>query len=366
MAAQPIEVAMIVRDEPAVGGLELSFARLTTALRAEGIHGRAIVLSGPDDGASLLALSNYLPTERVRGHHALRAAVCGIDVVHFHAPDLLAWPLRAAVALRRSRVPLVLTVHLPAYPPTRAGSLGSLRVGLVLLARGAVMRATMAAVCAPSERAAAEARSRSGPWVRTRALWNGVPDPGPSPLPDDVPLRLVMVGRLADQKRPHVLLQAIAELKRRGLAVNAEFIGDGPQRAELEALGHRLGLDHLISITGAMADPLERVRAAHLLVLTSRAEGCPTVAIEAAALGRGTVAWQGLEGVTEAWGGGAALAKVGNDPMALADLLQELAGSPAAVAALGRNAREVYDNRFTDGIAAQAWARLYREVLQPT
>lgn len=72
----------------------------------------------------------------------------------------------------------------------------------------------------------------------------------PNPLPGEVdlgpeiadrPRDVVFLGRLVSEKGVPVLLDAIGHLHRRGRAVTATIVGDGPLRSELER--HAAGLD---------------------------------------------------------------------------------------------------------------------------
>lgn len=69
-----------------------------------------------------------------------------------------------------------------------------------------------------------------------------------------------------------------------------EIIGEGPERAELEALVHRLGLAGRVSLPGRLADHWGRLAQAEALVLASYAEGMPNVVLEALVLGTPVIA----------------------------------------------------------------------------
>ncbi|MET0286071.1 MAG: glycosyltransferase [Polyangiales bacterium] len=105
----------------------------------------------------------------------------------------------------------------------------------------------------------------------------------PSPVPE-VP-RFCSVGRLSEQKGQLLLVQAAAMLK--GRKFELVLVGDGPMRAEIEALIAREGLDGTVTITGwaSGAEVRKQIEAARAFVLPSFAEGLPVVLMEA--LGRG-------------------------------------------------------------------------------
>ena len=62
-----------------------------------------------------------------------------------------------------------------------------------------------------------------------------VPPEAPRPAPIGRPLRLVAVGRMVAKKGFADAVDAVGELTRRGLDVTLDLLGDGPERADLEA-----------------------------------------------------------------------------------------------------------------------------------
>ncbi|MFT7602260.1 MAG: colanic acid/amylovoran biosynthesis glycosyltransferase [Acidimicrobiales bacterium] len=107
-------------------------------------------------------------------------------------------------------------------------------------------------------------------------------------------IRIVTVGRLSAEKGQVVLVDALAELVRRGLgdALRLSFVGDGPNRASLEQRVAELGLGDLVHFAGAV--PASAVRAwleeADIFCLPSFAEGIPVSIMEAFAIGVPVVA----------------------------------------------------------------------------
>ena len=100
--------------------------------------------------------------------------------------------------------------------------------------------------------------------------------------------RLVCVGRLCEAKGQLLLLDAAARLAARGIPFELILAGDGPLRAEIEALIQRHGLARQVRITGwiSSAEVRREMLAARAMVLPSFAEGLPVVIMEAMALRR--------------------------------------------------------------------------------
>lgn len=100
------------------------------------------------------------------------------------------------------------------------------------------------------------------------------------------PLTLLFVGRFAFNKGIDVLLEAARALSGAGKGDQVRFVlaGDGPERARME----REGLPPNVVLEGRVDDArLEQLYAqCHALVLPTRFEGMPTVALEAMARAR--------------------------------------------------------------------------------
>lgn len=100
--------------------------------------------------------------------------------------------------------------------------------------------------------------------------------------------RLVVVGRLVEQKGHLLLIEAARTVKARGHNFKLMILGDGPLRGELMEAVDRYSLGDQIEFTGSVStDRLyDEIRNARALVLPSFAEGLPMAIMEAMALHR--------------------------------------------------------------------------------
>ncbi len=107
--------------------------------------------------------------------------------------------------------------------------------------------------------------------------------------PPEGELRLVSIGRFAEQKGQAVLIDALA---RSAARPHLTLVGDGPLRAMLEARIADLGFTDRVRLTGWLDEDGVRseIDAAHALVMPSFAEGLPMVIMEAMAAARPVIA----------------------------------------------------------------------------
>lgn len=95
---------------------------------------------------------------------------------------------------------------------------------------------------------------------------------------------ILAVGRLCEQKDYPTLLRAFALVQAR-LPAHLLILGEGPDRAELETLVSKMGLNGCVEMPGFAVNPYAYMARAAVYALSSRWEGLPTVLIEALACG---------------------------------------------------------------------------------
>ena len=94
------------------------------------------------------------------------------------------------------------------------------------------------------------------------------------------------VGRLAYQKGYDRLLDACKLLQADGFPFQLTILGEGPERAALEAQIRELGLENTVFLPGFVENPYPYMAASDCVVCSSRYEGCSTVITEALILGK--------------------------------------------------------------------------------
>lgn len=105
-------------------------------------------------------------------------------------------------------------------------------------------------------------------------------------------LELLTVGRLAPVKGLPLLVEALERLRGRYPALRWSVVGDGPDRAPLEALVRSRGLERQVTFYGwqSTAEVQAHLARALLLVQPSHAEGLPWSVLEGMACGMPVVA----------------------------------------------------------------------------
>ncbi len=113
-------------------------------------------------------------------------------------------------------------------------------------------------------------------------------------------VRVVSVGRLSSEKGQRGLLEAFETAVHTCPGMTLRIVGEGPERADLEAERARLGLEGSVELPGAVAEERipEELAAADLFVLSSLMEGAPVSLMEAQSAGLAVVAPR-LAGIPE-------------------------------------------------------------------
>ncbi len=318
---------------------------LTDPRRYFGTLTRAWRLRAPGLRAALYQLI-YFAEATVLARH-LRAR----GIIHLH--NHFAGPSASVsmLAARLAGIPYSFTLHGPAdlAEPAR-WKLGEKIAGARFVA------------CI-SHYARSQAMLMSAPehWERLRIVHCGV-----SPALYDRPraavqnggLHLVFVGRLAPVKGLRVLIEAIGALD--DPAVRLTIVGDGSERAALEAMAVPLG--DRIRFTGYQSqDEVAAILAtANAFVLPSFAEGVPVVLMEALAAGLPVIATR-ITGVPELVEDGVSgfLVPPG-DPQALTGAIAALAARPDGGRAMGAAGRDVVRAEFDIDREAARLAALFR------
>jgi glycosyltransferase involved in cell wall biosynthesis len=114
--------------------------------------------------------------------------------------------------------------------------------------------------------------------------WGVNEDEIPAVLPSERPLNVLGVGSLVEVKNWEKWLKVIALVAKSFPKIQAELVGDGPERGNLERLAQELNLGKNVRFVGNLPRPqvLARMREAKVLLHTARFESFGYVLAEAA------------------------------------------------------------------------------------
>lgn len=340
---------------------------------------RMLVDLAKQDGHSVALVT---PSERLRS--LLRDT--GLDVidrgpsregpltylVRSLGPRDVAW---LAGVLRDARAEIV---HLHTFGSQVLGTRAALRAGAKILrtehstrvyddpscwpfSRWSLERAD-AVVCI-SEHVKDVALSRA-PWAepKMRVVPNGIDVERFSPAPARAPsakTRFVAVGRLDRRKGLDVALDAVARVP----AAELDIVGDGEERAALEAQVKRLGLGSRVRFLGFQGDPRAAIADADVALSSARTEGLGIALLEAMAMERPVVALP-VGGVPEiVVDGKTGWLAHGRDAEALARVMNEAAERPDERSRRGARARGLVEARFSVAAMRAGYEQAYRALL---
>jgi colanic acid/amylovoran biosynthesis glycosyltransferase len=165
-----------------------------------------------------------------------------------------------------------------------------------------------------------------------------------------VPRRVISVGRLEARKGFDYLLYAIHELSHRGMEIELELIGDGPQANSLTALAHKLQIEQQVKFRGWLIFDEVRTAMQQASVLVhpspTPGDGVPNVIKEAMAIGTPVIA-SGLTGIPELLDHGAhGILVPPKDVETLANAIERLLNNSSLQQHYAKAARKYAEDRF--------------------
>lgn len=353
---------------PWLGGLEILAAQLLGELQRRGCEvglitcPHAAVAPGlaEVDGVRVLRTGTQEAYARNDGAAVLRCAVevaefvrdLAPDVVHTHDASAALWTY---LRTDRRRRPLVATVH-----NVMSAHLGDDLAPVAAMVREAAwVTGVSEAVVADTARLFPEAEGRLS---LVRNAVQAPPEP-PRPIPERAPL--LCVGRLVPQKGFDLAIEAFALVAARFPWARLQIAGTGPDRDDLVAQAEGLGVGDRVDLLGRV-EPHEVPRLlarSRALVMPSRYEGLPLVALEAAWSARPVVAMAG-PGLGEAVvDGTTGLLVPPGDVAGLADRLAVVLASDREATALGAAGRAHMEAQWSLPATVDAYSAIYRSVL---
>lgn len=177
--------------------------------------------------------------------------------------------------------------------------------------------------------------------------------------------RDLVIGTVASLtliKRHDLLLQAFAEISRDNLRVRLILLGEGPERANLEALARQLGMTARVVFLGYRNDVQDVLPALDVYACTSDSEGRSNALLEALATGLPVVSTDVGDHAAVLGGDSAGMIVPTGDIAALVTALRRLADDEPLRQSMTANARQVALGQDV-GPAAAAHTAFYRRLV---
>jgi len=296
---------------------------------------------------------------RIRNLHGAKP----IDVIHAHA----ALPCGHAAALLSSRlnIPFVVTIH--GLDVFHTCYLGGIPAAWRRRVSVDVYRKARTVICI-SGRVQEILKTGTSADTCSTVVHNGVDpilfSPNPAAVRQFDP-EILIVGNLLRSKGHELVLRALGSLRPAFPRLQCRIIGEGPDRAQFEALASGLGIAQRVQFVGrqSRADVAEAMRRCSVFVLPSRNEGLGCVYLEAMSCGKPVIACrgQGIDEVIEHGANGWLIPVEGLEQ--LVQGLSALLGSSELRARIGMAARQTVLEKLTLSHQAQHLARTYREAI---
>ncbi len=189
--------------------------------------------------------------------------------------------------------------------------------------------------------------------------------------PEEGAWQFIQSCRFIDKKGLDTTLRAFAIIAKTYPKATLLLVGDGPQRAELEALAASLGLAERVQFTGFKPSGflLKYIYASHIYLHPSRTsadgnrEGVPNAMLEAMATGVPVVATHhgGIpEAITDGVSG---LLVPENDPEALAAATLRLLADKELRLRLGEGGHRAVEEGFAQHVQSQRLVSVYKELI---
>jgi putative colanic acid biosynthesis glycosyltransferase WcaI len=278
-----------------------------------------------------------------------------VDVVVAETPPLPA-AVAAVVVARRRRARLLLNVA--DLWPESAIQLGALKNPVAIRAAEAMehfayRHADTITVPTPGMHADLLARGNLG--EKVRLLPNGVnlESFDPDAWPTGPPKRVVYCGTVGMAHGVRTLLEAARELVLTDPDVEVLIVGDGAERAELEALASAWDL-HNVTFAGRVLHEQvpQCLRSADIAVMTLRGlplfeHALPMKLLEYMAAGRPVAAAAAGQVATLLTSTKAGIASRPEDPHGIADSIRRLAADPEAARAMGARGRRFVEQNLS-------------------
>jgi len=354
---------------PKIGGVEVHAAKLLLALKARGYEFVVLTtLSDPTQpetdlyhGIPVCRLPFWSRTSygdvdvlmRIRQKVAALKRLFTPDLVHINAID--AGNFFHLLTAHVGHAPVLVTLH--GEWPSRHDEIARQILNTAVWVVGCSQ-----AILNKGRELAPEIISRSS------VIHNGLEAPTAIPKPLPAVPRLLCLGRLSPEKGFDLAIKAFAAVIQHFPQARLKIAGDGSARAELQRQALKEGIEHHVDFLGWVdnADVASLINASTMVLMPSRRESLPLVALEAALMARPVIATRigGLPEVVQHRMTG--LLVESEDPQSLGDAISFLLRQSALATEMGNRAKSRANRLFSWKNHVDGYDALYRNLATET
>jgi len=182
-------------------------------------------------------------------------------------------------------------------------------------------------------------------------------------LADDLVVGILAVMR--PEKAHGLLLKAVANCADRGINWKILMIGDGPERANIQAQVEALGLQEKVVFTGLLSDVREAVSAVDALALVSTSETFSIASLEAMAMAKPMI-MSDVGGASEQIDDGVNGFLFPNGDIEKLSYCLERMAAPGLASSMGAQARSKVEAEFSEGGMLTRYQTLIAELAAST
>jgi glycogen(starch) synthase len=352
---------------PKIGGVEVHAAKLLPSLALRGYEFLVITTKSHPDEPDMHFYQG-IPIHRfpfweftnytnINALAAIRQKIIALkrafapELVHINAVDIGNW--FHTLTANASRAPLLVTLH-GEWIPRHDGVVER------TLRDAEWVTACSQAILDKGRQLVPEI------FLRSSVIHNGLDSPMLTPeLPRFDEPRLLCLGRLSPEKGFDVAIKAFAAVLERFPKTRLVICGDGSSRCELEGMVAEKKLNHCVDFLGWVKpeNVPALINGSTLVLMPSRQESLPLVALEAALMERPVLATcvGGIPEVVIHEHTGLHVRP--EDSQALAEAVAYLLQRPELAIKIGQNARRWVEQKFSWQTHVDGYDALYRELI---
>jgi glycosyltransferase involved in cell wall biosynthesis len=191
--------------------------------------------------------------------------------------------------------------------------------------------------------------------------------PSKTPVNGDV-IKILFAGALIKRKGVDYLLKAVSKLRKQGIKVKLEIIGDGPQKAYLEELSRLLHINDQVTFLGSMLhqELIRHYQKCDIVCFPSLSDPFPSVPLEGMSCGKPVIVTS-VCGVTEYIEHGKTGFIVPPPPADVDSLFNAILTfieSEDLRKKIGLNARSLVESKFSWDKISEQYYEVYKTVVQ--